>query len=280
MANSDYAINGTGQFAATASLANGLTLHATSIYYQAFVSNGLTPATGDMIMVGDEIMRIDTYSSSKIIVGRGCADTVPQSHNAGATIWFLKQAVGTDKVAYSDGEQIGIKPLPRGASKPPMAISAVPPKGLTFVRRLLRPYAPGNVEVDGNPFGATHTWVQEDKADIELTWAHRNRVTQADQLIDHTEGSVTPEAGTTYTVEIVEDGVVVRTAAGISGTSFDYTPVMWLADGTPLEFVIRLKTVRDGIDSYQNYEITVDASANEPVGLGYRLGEFLGGVFP
>src|SRR3546814_12715191 len=43
---------------------------------------------------------------------------------------------------------------------------------------------------------------------LALSWSHRDRRGQADQLIDTTTGNIGPEAGTTYTVAVHLNGVL------------------------------------------------------------------------
>src|SRR5690606_29261097 len=89
---------------------------------------------------------------------------------------------------------------------------------LTFDARQARPYPPAGLLVNGeeNPVLLP--------GEITLTWAHRDRLLQADQLIDQSAASVGPEAGTTYTVRWYLNDTLVHTDSGITGTASSYTP--------------------------------------------------------
>jgi hypothetical protein len=93
-------------------------------------------------------------------------------------------------------------------------------------------------------------------AALAVTWSHRDRIIQADQLIDTTQGNIGPEIGVTYRLRIYSpDGTLRRTYSGITGTSQTYALANEIADGgtfTALRVV--LDAMRDGLYSYQAHD--------------------------
>jgi len=85
--------------------------------------------------------------------------------------------------------------------------------------------------------------------DAVITWNHRNRITQADALLSTLDGSVAPEAGTTYAGKIynADTGAVLCDESGIAGqtctSAANYTGM------ARLEFW----SVRDGYASAQKH---------------------------
>src|SRR5688500_6115550 len=68
----------------------------------------------------------------------------------------------------------------------------------TMGGRQARPYPPGNVKIDGVPYKSTAAGT------FVITWAHRNREVQANQLIDTTAGDVTPPPNTRYALRVLD----------------------------------------------------------------------------
>jgi len=221
MATSDYTVTATSiPFCPNAALSSAIAPLTTVIPITGYRSAGIEEVVaGEAAMINDEIVRIESFSPVSITVARGCADTIPQAHAAGSTIWFFDDSFGNDAREYAGSETIAVKLLPKTASaQVPIANST--PANVTFNFRFARPYAPGKVEVDGEPFTAVSIVGPANPA-LNLTWAHRDRVSQFDQLIDHSMSSVGPEAGTTYVVKVYKaDNTLVRTVSAITGTSW------------------------------------------------------------
>jgi hypothetical protein len=194
---------------------------------------------------------------NNLTIGRGCCDTVPRAHPADTVIWFFDDSIARDEEEYVATDVIGIKVLPRTLTGGIVPVENSPAIPLVFNSRFARPYPPGDVRLDGKPLDAIHT-LGPASSPLTLTWAHRDRITQADTLVNHSVADVGPEPGTTYTVQVVNSGgTVLRTESGITGTSWEYTAAAAQSDfgGTTAQGFIRLKSVRDTLDSWQQYEI-------------------------
>ena len=230
-------------------------------------------------MVGGEFCRIKDVIGSTVRVSRGCADTIPKSHSAGTPVWFFQDDIGTDRYEYIQGDVIGVKVLMKTATRM-MGVVESPPNRLPMYGRFARPYAPGQVFVGSQPFYMP-SLLNPTTDVLDLTWAHRDRVAQGDQMIGHEVSSIGPEAGTTYNVEVrrADDDTLVRIETGIVGAAYIYTLDMATDDfaltpGVYLEVpaYLTLASVRDSYTSFEKYrmDFIVNASAGG-WGIGWGL---------
>lgn len=224
-----------------------------------------------------EIVRLNTWDTilRTLNISRGCADTVPSYHLEGARLYFYHNRVGVDPEPYIDSDVVEMAAATTTYSGT-LDVSLALMSDVTMNSRVIRPYPPGNLKINDVRYDQNeYQWLGGD--DLVLTWSHRNRLTQGDVLVPHEVTTISPEAGTTYTIEIIDasDDSVVRTDTGITGETYTYTEAMWTTDGWPLDFRIRLFSVRDGYESLQSYAIPVIS----PYGYGYRYGDYFGG-FP
>lgn len=273
MANSDYTTTSTSSpFCPNAQLDGAITPLQTTIPLKNLRTTGVDEVlAGEAAMVNDEIIKIVSFTSTEMVVARGCADTIPQAHADNSRVWFFNDSFGYDGKEYAGSETVSVKILPKTASQQ-VPIENSPPEGLTFNFRFARPYAPGLVEVNGDPFTSVKT-ISPSASTLTLTWAHRDRVSQFDQLIDHLATSIGPEAGVTYTVKAhkASDNSVVRTTTGITGASWAYPLATARSDfgitpgavGAPVVLTdgyLTLEAVRDGYTSWQKYRIDFKVS--------------------
>lgn len=268
MANSDYTARGLAlTMCPSAVVPLSIAPLATSIVmasYSSPTSTAIRLGSAAMLVTDDteEMIEIVAQAGNTLTIARGCGDTIPQAHAAGATIWFFDDYLASDQTEYAGNATIGAKPLPRTVSRGPVPIEHSPPTEITFAFRFARPYPPGLVEVNGDPFYTVLT-MEEASADetIVLTWAHRNRVTQADLLVDHLEASITPEVGTTYRIDVYDDAdTLLETYAGITGETWSYSKNQATIDsgattGNIESGYLILTAVRDGYDSWQSYRV-------------------------
>lgn len=172
---------------------------------------------GSVAVIGSEFVRIDaivdheTDASLKYLdVGRGCLDSVPESHETGATVIFYSGFFDSNEEPYAAGEQVDVQLLTRTRVNELSPFFA-PVDRVTFASRASRPYPVGNFQIDGDfelpLIGASHSW----------TWAHRNRLQQTGDFVeDHTVGDIGPEPNVTYRVEV----------AALDSDSMELTPLV------------------------------------------------------
>lgn len=263
MANSDYTVTGAGAFCQNARLLSPITELQTTFEIDEYRALNIEdPVAGDPVMLDDEIMVIVSFTSTSITVGRGCADTIPQAHDADSTLWFFQASTGSDAQEYAATETIAVKVLPKTATVQ-VPIEGSPPNEVQFNFRFARPYAPGLVKINDRLFVKSER-LEQGNDPLTVTWVHRDRIVQSDQMVHHNEASVGPEVGTTYTLKVYKaDNTLVHTDAGVTGTSWSYTHAQAVTDfgitlgagTTPADGYITLESVRDGYTSYQKYKL-------------------------
>lgn len=211
---------------------------------------------GTAALIGDELVRIDTINASTgaITFGRGCVDTVPVEHAAGTRVWFLEDSTGDDPTEYTIGNTVQVRLLTvTGQGR--LDIGSAVTDSIVMAQRQHRPYPPGNLQINGSAYPDTVT------GDLSVTWSHRDRIVQADQLVDTTEGNIGPEPGVTYTLRIYNAATLERTVTGITGTGYTYANADELADGGPFNPIrFTLHAVRDGLESRQGHDCQVARS--------------------
>ena len=247
----DFISQGRAMFCATAELAAGIN------YMDKLVvlANGLDLfgiETGTAALIGEEVVRIDAYDAltQTLTIARGCADTVPAKHAASTRIWFYESAVVYDTTEYSTGTGLDVKLQPI-TTQAEMPLDDVAQQQITFSGRQARPFPPGRFQINGE------REPDEVIGTMTVSWAHRNRIIQAEHLIDTETASITPEEGTTYTIRLLrtDSGAVITEQTGITGTT-----VALLSTYTG-EVRLELFSVRDGLQSWQKHEAVFNAQA-------------------
>ncbi|ALN64557.1 hypothetical protein GLA29479_3706 [Lysobacter antibioticus] len=244
----EFSEAGVGDWCPTAVLAEAMT--ATTVAMQLAAGRGLDQITaGTAALVEDEIVRvvaIDPQAQSATLA-RGCADTVPVSHAAGARIWFYDDFAANDPTDYSVGETVQAKLLTRTSSAQ-LDPALAPVDTGKLAQRQARPYPPGDLKLNGLRYPPSID------GDLVVSWVHRDRKLQADQLVDHGQGSIGPEAGATYVLRLLDDiaGSVLDSPMAMAGTSY----------AAPLKGAFRLRaevgSIRDSLTSWQRATHTFD----------------------
>ncbi len=185
---------------------------------------------------------METYNgSNSITVKRGVLDTVPATHSADAVLFFWDEFAEGDPTEYVASDVVSVRTATINGSGE-LSVDSAPNTTVVLASRAFRPYPPGNVKFNTNYFPI----VLEDP--IVATWDSRNRLQQTSGiLLDWYAGSVTPEAGTTYTVTIHRDNATEDVLETISGITALTTPIT--AIGESGFFLARVSTQRDGYDS-------------------------------
>jgi len=253
----DLIADGRGYFTPTATLAETMPLNAAEqIVDLANIVNLNQVAVNTYAMVGSEILKVTAVdiTNSRVTLARGVLDTVPAAHSITNRIWFIESLSYMVGNEYTATNEPGVKILPRTAKGQYAEGSATAYNADAFDSRAIRPYPPGNLKINTVSYPSTFT------GQPTLTWTHRDRTQQITELVEHDAADIGPEAGVTYTLKIYdEDNVLVRTEPGLTGTSYEYTEANELSDCGELQDQLRfvLYAVRDGYDSWQQYDITV-----------------------
>lgn len=202
---------------------------------------------GSWALWDTEIVRIDAIDpiALTMAVGRGCADTVPVKHLPGSTILFCGDWLSTDGREYLLGETVHAKALTRTGSSQ-LDIASATDAVTVMDQRQYRPYPPANIQVNGTPY------LQAGAGDITITYNDRDRLTQADQLIDTTQASVGPEAGTSVNIRYYLDGVLAHEDTGVTSGS-----ATWVGPGLEI-YTVEVESERDGLTSFQKHSFEID----------------------
>ena len=202
------------------------------------------------LMINEEIVKIESvdFSAGTMIVGRGCADTIPQEHKAGAIAWCYLLGAGINEIKYTAGEHLKVKLLTHTAQQT-LDASKAPELTITTRQRQARPYPPGKVQIDGI-YGNKIT----DSSAFKLTWAHRDRDVQADKLIPHTDGSTSQDKAVSYKVDLMDGDTLVRSIT-TTETEFVYPDAKRKA-GEQFSQVV-LYSVKNGLQSLHRYVFKV-----------------------
>lgn len=149
-------------------------------------------------------------------VYRGCLDTVPAAHASGARVRFLDNAMGTTADEYGLTSRVDAKYLTVSGGGI-LALVTATTLSVTFTQRVLRPYPPADVKINGTSYPVAILGA------YALTWKHRDRTAQT-TIISQADASIGPETGTTYTLRLYgEANTLLRTETGLTGTGYTWS---------------------------------------------------------
>lgn len=199
---------------------------------------------GSWAVIDDEIIRIDAVDDSSMTVGRGCLDTVPDTHAATADIVCVSNYLVVNTTEHEDGDTVYGKMAPI-TGYGTLDLSEAPAQSVTLDSRAVRPYPPAGLTINGladhEAFGG----------DLAYAWAHRDRTQQTGGILGTDDAGVGPETGTTYSFELRDqsDDSLVDSGSSISGTSDSTTNT-----GADIDVTFTLWAVRDGYTSWQTHQ--------------------------
>ncbi|MDX0262885.1 hypothetical protein GOC60_17025 [Sinorhizobium meliloti] len=240
-----------------------------------FRTQGNPPTVGGLVLIegaddaASEICAITGEYPAGYTVERGVLDTVPRAWPAGTPVWFLDaNHENTDDTVRSEAETVLYRVLPR-TSLGLLDANAAPVISETLSARPHLPLRPANVRVGGDPGFAGA--VDQDGVDpIPVTWSRRNRLTEDTVIVPWDAADVTPEAGQTTRIEILDlGGAVLALHDDIAGTAFD-VPLASFAGNSRGN--VRVSAKRDDLISLQAHEIEVIVATGYGYGYGYNYG--------
>lgn len=185
-----------------------------------------------LIQIDSEMMMVNSFTydddtgTGTLNVSRGIIDTIPAPHGDNSR-FFVITDLGTDGKEWITSDSVDIK-MQTVTSTAVIDEADVPTQTIVMNSRQRRPYAPGNVKVNTIPIFTGVTIASEPaldltaEANLQLTWAHRDRLSQQDIIVPHEAGSVGPEAGVQYRCQITDMADVVVVNQLVSGTSWTY----------------------------------------------------------
>lgn len=219
-----------------------------------------------------EICLILEVSGAQMTVRRGCLDTSPRSWDAGSPVWVLDdERRGFDSNLSAVGAYESYKLLPI-TSKARLPEDVAPVVAASMSDRPYRPYPPANLRFNGALFPSNLN------LPIALTWSERNRLLETTAILAWDEGSVPPEDGTSYTLEVdaltaggwVGSAVAAR---NVAVTQLTISPDLLPSNTTGLR--VRLWSNRAGMRSWSvvEWEVSIgDSGSGRPPGPGVEVG--------
>lgn len=211
---------------------------------------------GQAALIDEEIVRVDAvdYTNARLTLARGCADTVPAVHPAGARIWFYDGFECVDETVYTQGVSLQAQLL-SNTSEGQLAPGMAATDTLALVGRQGRPYPPGQFKVNGAYYPGAVEGV------FSVSWAHRDRLQQADQLLDSSIGNIGPESGTSYVLRLrrADTNAVLVQQTGLTATSSNPVSSEFAGD-----IIIELLASRGGIESTQAHRHRISYTPPKP----------------
>jgi hypothetical protein len=199
---------------------------------------------GTRCVIDAEECVVEALSDTSITIGRGALDSVPRKHLTGAKIFFADDFAQPASTQFAEAENVNVKLLTMtGGGR--LLLSAAPYDVVTMASRAVRPYPPGKLRIDGavEPVSAAGL--------TTLTWTHRDRVLQADQLVDTEAANVGPGEYTRYALRIFDDmDVLLVEKLNIAGATADFD-LAYTGDVT-----IEFYAIDDAGESWQKHERT------------------------
>jgi hypothetical protein len=259
--------------------ATGFVLQANGVDLNTLVntdSGGVVLGT-NLALIDEEIVSWTTWTLNSdgtiSIAGvlRGVMDTVPADHASGAIVCFVTDGCGlTQQSPYGSDQTVQAKILPENnaGTFPLTSASYVT---VTTRSRVSRPYPPGNVCEQSQPYGTRYTATL---GPVTISWSSRNRLTQAAAglMIRQDQGTIAGEVGQIFKVVVVIGGVTIRTVNPAT-SPFTYAVADRITDGGVGPVTLEIYSNANTLDSFQPQAVTF-----EMTGFGLDFGNFFGGV--
>lgn len=216
-----------GDFAPSALLVNPITIGVSPVVITFSAGINIdTVELGSAALIDGEIYRVDVLDSEAGVatLARGCVDTIPATHSAGARIWFYQDLNTIDTTEYAAGVTVNVRMLTKtGAGTLPASSATVDTYVMT--RRHELPYPPANVKLNGVNYPVYIG------GELTVSWSHRDRLLQADQLVDQLIGSVGPEPDVTYSLVVKGEGGTAIATVSTSASSYSVTRAQEYSSG-------------------------------------------------
>lgn len=198
-----------------------------------------------LIVIGNEIMSYAGYTNNGDgsytlkNISRAFLDTLLEAHTTGDYVFFVPGQDGLSETLFSDTATVTTRLRDNTPTATLDAASALT-DAVTLARRAFRPAPPAYMTANGSrtPAGAAAGVA------VALAWRERSRL--ATGLVWYDDPTQTPEAGTTYRLEVRINGGTwnaVSGATALTSPSFSYTPAMAGA------YDFRVYATRDALNS-------------------------------
>lgn len=255
-------------------ITTSVTSDSDEVMLSAVAVGDVAMITAPLVTVASEFVRIDAItkvgSTYTFTIARGCLDTIPAQHRPGATMWFTDKGQAFADPLFPANAIVETKMLAVNYMIP-ANLDEITTTSIAMNRRPDRPYAPGLMQVSGEPWfkGADAT-----EFDAVLTWQHRDRLSQGMAAIDHFATGLPVEPGVKYRVWVgytyvpknAKKPVTVTLREHlVDGTTFTYQNAWAAGDGYSaarafdvcgsVGVQMTVFAERDGLSSWAGYMI-------------------------
>lgn len=251
-------------------LARGVVSTVTLLMSSLSEASKIGPDTYAVIGDGEnaEMVRVVGEVGATITLERGIMDTHPAEWPQGTRIFFIGEgSFPYDPTARTMAEVVDYK-VTMQTSLGMTTVDEVPVTSLLMAGRQGSPYPVANVTVGGTYWPAEVTATANS---LNVSWSTRNRLLQNGAFqIRWDEASIAPEAGATVLVFAMQgDEVVSSVHITDPAVNTAVLPLEGVSNGVTTVYV---RTLRDGLINYQDYQHTFDLDGIVPTGWGESWG--------
>lgn len=232
--------------------------------------------TKPYLIVDGEEMVVQNYDAVAMTftVGRGVNDTTPTRHGYMTSVYMVDAgSPALDLTERVIGDTVYYRGLPKTA-KGTLALADATASMAQLTGRMWKPYVVGNVKINAAYYPDTIPAT----ANLFVSWANRNRLTQTTEMLVFQYGNIAPETGQNVMIEVYnEAGTLLKSVEGNATNTWTWTTELtdapyyptvngrfWYDSRVPpltarLNPYLRvvIYTMRDGLKSHQQYEHVV-----------------------
>lgn len=263
--------NSTPSALLSAALVKEVSTNATILISSLTGASRIPPDSYAVIGDGDgaEIVRVVGTVATSLVLQRGVMDTQPAAWPQGTRIFFLGDGstLTTDATPRSVAEVVDYK-VTMQTSMGKTTIDDVPVTSVLLEGRQGRPYPVANVTIGGTYWPVS---VSGATATIPVSWSNRNRLLQNGGFqVSWDEPSIAPEPGTSVLVFAMQGGEVVSSVQITDpAVTTAQLPTAGLVNGAT---TIVVRTIRDDLDNYQDFQHTLNITGIVATGFGLNWG--------
>lgn len=202
---------------------------------------------GTVFQLNDELMEVEAITAASITAKRAVLDTVPGEHAEGDKLYFWDRFLSISPTEYIESDSVDIKLLPTIGGQQ-LAEGDAPVDTVVVAGRASKPYPPGRFKVNGSyypsavaPAGA-----------FAVTWVHRDRVAQADQLVGTFEAGIGPEAKTRYALRFLRADTLALLVEKLDIDALTADVILFYTG----DVICQLYSITDNGESWQRHEHT------------------------
>lgn len=189
-----YQEDGTGDMCAVGYLGSAIGVADTEITLEGLLMSERF-VIGEMCDLDGELVQLEDWDAETGVatIVRGVGDTVPRPHLSGSIFYAYGDYCGYAMRPYLSGELVNVKLVTRTPSDE-LAEGMATTRSVTMNHRFDRPYPPAQFRLNGDHAPASVSDM------ISVTWAHRNRLTQQDQIVGSEAASIDREPTVRYSL--------------------------------------------------------------------------------